>query len=263
MRLFIYLFTVSILLLSCEEVIQLDLDSMETKYVIEADLNNLSAEQSIRISQSVAFDEEVNAKPVTNAVVFVSDSRGRLFKFDYNPEAQRYINSNFAAQEHLIYRLKVTIGDNEFSAQAKMPSYVPVDSIRIAEDKILKDTYYSIVMKFNDPAGVENYYKYDISINQNPFKFISVFSDKYNDGLNVSHTITNRKNTIAYGDEVLVRRQCIEKATYTFWQEVQKANPGNAAPTNPVSNISNGALGYFSVSSAMDYNVKISMDSLN
>ena len=33
---------------------------------------------------------------------------------------------------------------------------------------------------------------------------------------------------------------------YDFWNAVQATNPGTAAPANPPSNISNGALGYFS-----------------
>jgi len=38
-------------------------------------------------------------------------------------------------------------------------------------------------------------------------------------------------------------------------------NPGSASPGNPTSNISNGALGYFSVSSARDYTVDIAKPS--
>jgi len=46
----------------------------------------------------------------------------------------------------------------------------------------------------------------------------------------------------------------IDKDVFKYWNELQSINPGSAAPANPTSNISNGALGYFSVSSARTYN---------
>ena len=43
----------SVVFYSCEKIIDLNLNTADPKYVIEADLNNLSQTQVIKISQTV------------------------------------------------------------------------------------------------------------------------------------------------------------------------------------------------------------------
>ena len=258
MRLFRFnlLIALALTLVSCEDLIDIDLNKANPKIVIEADLNNLSSDQVIWLSETVDFDSPVASQPVIGAAVVVKDSQGREFIFEDQGDGA-YRRKNFKPKEELTYHLIVDVKGQVFLSSTKMTSFVSIDSLAIKEETIFNDIYYSVVLKFEDTKDVPNYYKYDISVNGSSFKFASTFSDKFNDGLYVSHNIADRDNSLALGDSVIVRRQCVAKEVYTYWNQVQMLNPGSAAPANPTSNISNGALGFFSVSSAKDYGVKI------
>ncbi len=157
------------------------------------------------------------------------------------------------------YSLKVNVDGKEFLSTTQRNPYVEVDSIGIMQEEVFNENYFVITFKFDDPKDVSNYYKYSFSVNGGPFKFASVFSDKFNNGLFVTHEITERDDDSKFkvGDSIEIIRECINKDVYDFWNELQSINPGSAAPGNPKSNISNGALGYFSVSSAKLYKVVI------
>src|SRR5690606_37758278 len=103
-----------------------------------------------------------------------------------------------------------------------------------------------------------NYYRYTVSLNGAPYVFSSVFSDKFNDGKQVTHQIGAPDDAeLKAGDEMKIRRATIYKDVHRYWSEYQATYPGSAAPGNPTSNISNGALGYFSVSNAREYTVTV------
>lgn len=258
---FYILMSFAFLLVSCEDLIEVDLNSANPKIVIEADLNDLSNKQTIRVSRTVDFGAPISSEAITGAKVTVADSKGRLFEFVDKGDGL-YIKEGFKPMSGLSYNLTVNVGEEEYQSSTKMNVFIPVDSIAIKEETVFSKTYYSVVLKFDDPKDTPNYYKYDIAINGKGFKFNSAYSDKFNDGLYVSHQIMERgDNAIELGDSVVVRRQCVAKEVYTYWNDIQMLNPGSAAPANPTSNISNGALGYFSVSSAKQYDVRVVKES--
>jgi len=245
-------------LISCEEVIDINLNDVDPKIVIEGDINNLSSVQNIRVSRTVPFDAVINSEPIPNASVVVESQNGTRYTFRHTNNGI-YQHRNFNPMEKINYTLTVTVDDEAFQATSQMPTYVEVDSLGIVEEKLFDSLYYFINLKFLDPINQPNFYKYNVSVNGGPYSFSTVFSDKFNDGLNVTHQITNSKNDLALGDSLIIRRYSIDASTYKYWSDVQSINPGSAAPANPKSNITNGALGYFSVSSAKELSVKIAL----
>ncbi|MCI0921268.1 DUF4249 domain-containing protein [Sphingobacterium rhinopitheci] len=245
-------------LTSCEEVIDLDLNSADPKYVIEANLNDINSTQTIKISKTVNFNEPIPNEPVNNAQVVVIDVAGRAHAFTSNGSGL-YTSSNFKPITNGNYSLSVNVDGKEFLSTTTRVPYVEVDSLGILKDEVFNETYYAVTFKFLDPINTANYYKYSYSVNGKPFKFSAVFSDKFNNGLLVTHEITERSDADKFvlGDDVTILRECINVDVYNFWSDLQSINPGSAAPANPKSNISNGALGFFSVSSAKLYNVTI------
>ncbi|HMR18010.1 MAG TPA: DUF4249 domain-containing protein [Sphingobacterium sp.] len=241
---------------ACEEIIHVDLNAADPRYVIEAELTNLSAVQTIRISQTVSFDSELPSKPINDAQVMVRSSRGRTFAF--HPIGNGYYRHNdLIPRDDSDYLLTVDVGGEEFSAVERMRDFVPVDSLGALEETIFNETSYSILVKFTDPRGEDNYYKYLVSVNGQPFRFLQALNDKYNDGLYVTHQLLDFMRPFALGDSIVVRRQSISKPVFDYWNEVQMINPGSAAPANPKSNISNGAFGYFSISNTKEYGIAI------
>src|SRR5688572_7546758 len=61
---------------SCEKVIDIDLNQSSPAVVIEGDITNETGPYTIRITQSINFDDRNEFPPVSDAVVTVSDSEG-------------------------------------------------------------------------------------------------------------------------------------------------------------------------------------------
>ncbi|TDS12402.1 DUF4249 domain-containing protein [Sphingobacterium paludis] len=258
MKIYLYRYIIALctLFASCEEVIDIDLNEADPRVVIEAQISDLGAEQRIRVSKTVAFTESINSRPVEGAAVRITDNRGRVFEFSYE-ENGYYVNRSFRPVASRSYDLLVDVEGERYEASCVMPPYVEVDSVGVLEETVFGDNYYFATFKFQDPANVANYYKYDLSINNAAFRFASTFSDKFNDGLYVTHQVSDLNTDMAPGDSIVVRRYCVDRRVYEYWNEFQSTNPGTAAPGNPTSNISNNALGYFSVASVKEFGLRI------
>lgn len=237
---------------SCEEVIDLNLDSAGPRTVIEANLNDLSSDQKIRISKTVAFGVNGKNTPVEHASVIVRSSAQEEIIFIYDRDGY-YRSQNFVVKPEISYFLEVKSEGVTYVAQSQMPTYVAIDSIGITMEKTFNEERFYPTFTFNDPLGVKNYYLYEIGINGSPIRFSAVYDDKYNDGKYVTHEISDRTLDLELNDEVKVVRYCIDENVYKYWNDFQSADPGGAAPGNPTSNISNNALGYFSVASATQH----------
>lgn len=245
-----------LLISSCEEKIDLDLNKAAALVVIDAQLSDASWVQRIRVSRSVGFDDPVNTSGIKDATILVKDSENRSYSFQYEKDGY-YIHRNFKPIAGLTYSLHVTVQKQQYRSICQMPSYVAVDSTGISEKNLAGDSYFFAALTFKDPVSVSNYYSYTLSINGGPFRFASAQSDQFTDGLKVTHYIADLETDLSPGDNVIVRRYCVDEKTYRYWNEYQHNNLSNAAPSNPKSNITNNALGYFSVASVKEYQLKI------
>ncbi len=57
---------------------------------------------------------------------------------------------------------------------------------------------------------------YTLSINGKEFRFISAESDQFNDGLEVTHYISDLERSLSSGDKITVRRYCVDVGTYNY-----------------------------------------------
>lgn len=251
------LFCSVVLVLGCEELIDVDLNAGDPKIVIVADLNTAAGTQEIRIARTVDFDEDRSDQPVEDAVVYLRAGDGKVYAFRQQGKG-RYTHAQVPLKVGETYFLDVTVDDQHFTSQSALQSYVDIDSIGLTKENLFNEDYYFVNLKFLDPAGEPNYYRYTVSLNGEPFVFSSVMSDKFNDGKQVTHQIGAPEGSeLRPGDELRIRRSTISKDVHRYWSEYQSTNPGSAAPGNPTSNISNGALGYFSVSNLREYTVTV------
>src|SRR5690606_37216514 len=93
-RQYLLLFGRSLLISSCEEKMDLDLNEAAARVVIDAQLSDASAVQRIRISRSVGFDDPVNTSGIKGATVSVKDNENRSYSFQYEKDGY-YIHRNF------------------------------------------------------------------------------------------------------------------------------------------------------------------------
>ncbi len=109
---------------------------------------------------------------------------------------------------------------------------------------------------YQDPPGKGQNYRYVQYINGKKSKPIFANNDDYSDGKYVESKLwyivddkDNEDEKIKSGDTVMLDMLCIDEAVYRYWYSLNQSATGNsqsASPANAVSNISGGALGYFS-----------------
>lgn len=252
----LYIVTTLLFFCACEEVIEVDLNDADPRVVFEANLSNLSTIQHIRISKTVAFKASFNSLGIADAAVLVTDDKGVYYPFLHEGDGN-YVARNFMPIPGRSYWLQAIVDGELFEANSHMPVYVEVDSTGLTRESILGKNYYFATFKFYDQADKSDYYKYDIAINDGGFRFSAVFNDKFNDGLYVTHQVSDLDAELKPGDYLSVRRYCVDENVFQYWNEYQSTNLGSAAPANPTSNISNQALGYFSVASVQEFRIQI------
>lgn len=235
---------ISLFLLSCEDVIDINLNDADPQLVIIGTVNNRSYEQQVTISRTVAFDVARTHDPVSGAEVAVVDGAGRVFQ--YAEQSPGVYVSNFRGHEGELYNLSVRVEGQTFVARSTMPPLVTADSIGTGVRTIFGEEQKFISLRYADPPGVPNYYRYLWRVNGGPLEMLHVSQDKFNDGKYVSEDLMDFDVELATGDSVVVWMQSIDRASYDFWNAVQSINPGTAAPANPPSVFGDGALGYFS-----------------
>lgn len=235
---------ISSLLISCEDIIDVNLNDTDPQLVIVGRVSSGSFEQQVTISQTVAFDVAQPFSPVSGADVRLVDGTGRLFRFEERTPGV-YV-ANFRGRENERYDLSVRVEGRTFTATSTMPQLVTADSIGTAIRTLFGEEQKFISIRYADPAGVPNYYRYLWNVNGRGLEMLHVSQDKFNDGKYITENLADFDTELVAGDSVTVRMQCIDKATFDFWNAIQSTNPATAAPANPPSAYGDGALGYFS-----------------
>lgn len=241
--------------LGCEDVIDIDLNDATPQLVIVGEVSNRLEDQQVTISRTVAFSTDNPFDPVSGAEVTVFDEDGRLFELI--EQAPGRYRSKFKGQVGHQYQLRVRVEGKEFTATSRMPESVLVDSIGTGIRNVFNEEQKFISVKYQDPAGVGNYYRYLWSVNGSPVTMVRVTNDKFNDGKYVNEDVTDFETELVTGDSIFLWMQCVDKQVFDFWNVVQANNPGTAAPANPPSAFGEGALGYFSAQAVAEYFITV------
>jgi hypothetical protein len=106
------------------------------------------------------------------------------------------------------------------------------------------------VVNFQDPPGQRNDYRFIETLNGKLLPEIFVFEDRLSDGRYIRQTLYNDTSILHDGDQLTVDMYCVDKNIYDYFFSLFLVTGNNgfqsASPANPNTNISNGALGYFS-----------------
>jgi hypothetical protein len=110
---------------------------------------------------------------------------------------------------------------------------------------------YQVHCYIRDPVDQENYYRLKYYVNGkilNDYGEITLYSDKLFNGKEIG--LGQRTLVFQETDTLTVELQSIDKAAYDYFSTLENITfadwQQSVSPANPVSNFSNGALGYFS-----------------
>ncbi len=235
---------------SCEDVIDLNLATTEPRLVIQGNIYDEPGPYIVTLSQTVDFDASSVYPPVTGALVIISDNLGSTDTL-VESSAGRYITSTLAGEPGNSYTLTVAIGDDLYSAVSTMPYAVTPDSVYLEENTF--DGEKQVGVSFYDPIDTVNYYRLIQTKNSKPIEGFYTANDELFDGQKMSYSFQGdgpgeSDDPIVDGDTITVWLESVDKAVYNYFRTAGGDMIQSSTPANPISNISNGAMGYFKAS---------------
>lgn len=234
--------------LSCQKVIDVDLNSSSPHIVIEGYISDQPGPYWVRISQTVNYNQPNTFPPVSGATVTLSDNIGNSeLLTEFIPGF--YMSSLMQGVPGRTYTLTVLSDGVTYAASSMMPSPVAIDYLLQNSFSFGMDNSKTVEVHFRDPAGIDNYYRFVEIKNGVQQQFMFLINDQLQDGNEIASTLFADEDTLRTGDSVSVQLRSIDKNVYNYFRslsQVVSSSSSSTSPANPPSNLSNGALGYFS-----------------
>jgi len=241
-------------ILSCEKEISIDLNKSNPQYVIEGIITDQPGPYTVKISKSVNFSDDNNYPAMQAAKVVISDNAGNSELLS-EVSAGKYQTQNLQGVPGRIYSLSVTIENKKFTAICQMPLLVTLDSVSFMESSGPPmpgntEKLFTMIPRFNDPASVQNNYRFiQWANNEKDKSFLIINDDNINGKLN-KQPLMSMSFKIRKGDVVTIEMHNIDKQVYDYFSTLNqikgKGPGGGGTPANPQSNISGDVMGYFS-----------------
>lgn len=253
-KLFFLLIVFPAFFMSCQDVIDIDLEEREPKLVIEAigiqQENATEGLMKVALTTTTPFFE-ANISYVNNAQVSVLvDEQEYVLNNEYSSE---YMDT-IPMQENSTYKLRIVYNQEVYEGETKLYSTVPFDFVEESTNSFSED-FIAINAYFTDPPGLgNNYYFRFQATGYTPV--IDITDDKLINGNQVS---TFYSEELESGDVVNIQMQGISARFNTYLSNVlQQANdsgsPFSTASASVRGNMVNTTspdnfpLGYFRIS---------------
>ncbi|AUP77865.1 DUF4249 domain-containing protein [Flavivirga eckloniae] len=248
-------------ILSCEDVINVDVNTSDPRLVIDASLNwtkgTNGENQTIKLSLTAPFFD-TTVPPATGASVTVTDSDSNVFNFNEIGDTGIYINNSFIPVINNVYNLTVVYNNETYTATETLTSVAPIEFIEQKNDGGFTGEETEIKAYYTDPEGVDNYYLFEFIIPSENIQSLEVYDDEFTDGNQIFGFYSD--DTLETGDELIVRVSGISERNFEFFNillqqtDDEQGDPFQVQPvtvrgncinqTNP----NNFPLGYFRVS---------------
>ncbi len=235
-------------LASCTDVIDVDLNTTDPKFVIEGNVTDQVGRQVVTVRKTVNFDEPNNYPAVTGARVTISDGSSTDTLAETAPGRYETVNI-LQGEVGKTYFLRVEAEGKVFEATSTMPQKVSFDSLYQSNLSVPGRATTVLVPVYRDPAGLGDHYRFVAWRNGGQLTDFNVRDDRNNDGLSMTQPIFLPSEDLETGDSMTVEMQTIDRTVYKYFVALGGSGGGpnnESVPANPDTNLSNGALGYFS-----------------
>ncbi|NRA92492.1 MAG: DUF4249 domain-containing protein [Psychroserpens sp.] len=262
----VVLIIIAILVFSCEDVIDVDLPTGETRLVIDASINwfkdTPGNEQSIRLSLTAPFFE-ADVPPANNATVFITDENNTVYDFVEDGDTGIYLNNTFDPEIDRSYTLTVIYNGETFIATETLKSVSEITRVEQKLDGGFSGEDTEIKAYFNDPADEENYYFFEFIPSIPVTPTLDTFEDEFVNGNEIFGFYV--EEDLDPGQTVIIRNHGVSERFYEFMFillqqiEEQGGGPFETQPATVRGNIinqtnpDNFALGYFRLSEVDEF----------
>lgn len=236
---------------SCEEVIDLDLNSSDPKVVIQGWILDDPGPYEFSVTESVNYYGSEEPPGISGATLIISDDLGTVDTLTEIAPG-RYLTNTLQGRRGGVYNLDATVNGESYTASDVLPRISPIDTMLITyEDStyFFGEGFYVTTFAQEIPGEGDNYwfrfYEND-SLYNGAFDYL-LSDDALVDG---QLAIFQFPYAVESGDSVTVEVRTISETAYDFFfsfvQEVNNGGgPFGAPPSNLEGNISNGAFGFF------------------
>lgn len=270
-----YTFFIVILLGSCTETIDLELNQGENnRLVVEGSITNELKKHQIKLSHTGDYFSNIPGAPELNANVTISDGDTAIHLYDTKNKGIYIMDKLYAGKVGHTYTLNIQLENGEqYSASETLNPVVPMDSVKCeylkSEFPFDKNYYYHINIFAQEDPEPGNHYQWDVWLDglyvTDTLRLKVFTSDEFVNGTYISAWTVYRipeqkikKDTT----DLTLQMLSISEEKYRFYLAVLLETDWSGGffsgpPANVPSNISNGALGFFSASAVTEQRIKI------
>ena len=247
--LLIVIFVISLSTISCEDVIELDLNTVEPRIVIEGSINDRWEQYNVTISKTGDYFEPGIFPRVPGAIVTISDDRGNLDTLQ-EIEPGLHQSDTLRGSYEVTYTLNVDVDGENYTASTTMPLPLRLYSTGFyfqSAGGFVEEDNYVIQCRFEDRPGIDDYCRFVVYQNGVLLEDYFLYDGQWSDGNKINYEI----NGFDAGDTVIVKFQCFDKQMFDYFLTLSAVvatdenQESNWSPANPNTNLSNNALGYF------------------
>jgi hypothetical protein len=253
----------SLFFFSCEDVIDINLNTAAPKLVVFASIQKQKGtavkEQKIRLSTTTGYFDTV-IPSVSGADVRITNSDNVDFIFTETSNPGEYKCSNFDPDFDEEYVLTIDLNEETYTATETLKSVSPfnIRGIEQKNDGGFSGKEIEIKAYFNDPAVVDNYYMVKFKSSILAIPSYDIFDDSFTQG-NENFGLYINEN-LKTGDELDITLFGISKRYFEYMRKLTavagsaSGGPFATAPASVRGNIvnqknpNNFAFGYFNLS---------------
>ncbi len=232
---------------ACKKVINVNLNSSSPRYVVQGNVTDVPGVYTVTITRTINFNQDNVFPGVNGATVVITDVTAGDIDTLTETLPGNYTTHTLAGTPGHTYKLYVNAANNIFTASSTMPALVTLDSL-YAQPSAFGGKRLQLVPLYIDPplVGVNyHYYHFMEYKNDTASASIIVRNDALINGKIINQPIGG--DGITTGDSIAVYLECIDSGVYQYYSTLEQTNNQNSAtPANPLTNLTGGALGYFS-----------------
>ena len=251
---------------SCEDVVDVDLQEVEPRLVVEAsllwDMDQAANIQYIKLTTTAPyFASEIPA--AIGATVKIFDEAGDEYPFE-EVENGLFKNNNIKPLPGALYKLEIVYNEEIYEATEHFMSTPELQYVEQSNNGGFSGDEIELKIFYQDPEEVENYYLFRFYDEQ---LSLQIYEDRFTDG-NLNFAYYSDED-LKPGDEVGIEIQGISKDFYQYMFILRSQSGDNNGPfqTQPtvvrgnivnITNPDNFAFGYFRLSATdfMSYTVE-------
>lgn len=270
-KIYSLLLILSLVFTSCEDKINVDLDTAAPKIVIDASIRwekgTLGSEQKIKITTTTDYYNNY-IPTVSGATVQITDSSNTIFNFVETPNTGEYICYDFAPVINETYTLVVQYAGQVYKSSEKLIATPTIDDVQQTIVQGFGGDEIQVKFFYQDNGAEINNYLVGVKNSTLPLPEYGVTKDEFFQGNQMFGFYTNED--LASGQILSLSLTGISSRYYNYMNKllgIAGSNNGSPFATPPatlrgnIKNLTNEAnypLGFFSISEIdkLDYIVQ-------